>query len=349
VEVRIHFTAEDLARTRLVPGPAPFFEAVYGACRLVNDYQDPYFTRWLHHARDALGSALRPTLALLYSPIAQDSDLVSRSYQGSLEHAIDTMRDIPPRQLGSALQDLTDRVPAAQWPNWAPNPTTNPSQVLDLLARALQIYHHAALAPYWPQLERAATADHANHSTTVAELGVHELLRTLSPDLTWEHPTLSYAFAAPTIPRSVDVYLKGRGLLLLPSVFLRRAAGLWLQYADPEAPPVLTYPVNRDIRTTPWACHESEDGGVRLGALLGTTRASLLRTLASGPLTTTQVAARLRISPASASEHATVLHDTGLTTRQSGPYPLRWTPDEIAAVPEHRRLTDGFDPKALHR
>src|SRR5664279_4634686 len=32
-----------------------------------------------------------------------------------------------------------------------------------------------------------------------------------------------------------------------------------------------------------------------------------------------------------------------------GPYPLRWTPDEIAAVPEHRRLTDGFDPKELHR
>ncbi len=34
---------------------------------------------------------------------------------------------------------------------------------------------------------------------------------------------------------------------------------------------------------------------------------------------------------------------------QGGPYPLRWTPDEIAAVPEHRRLTDGFDPKELHR
>ena len=33
----------------------------------------------------------------------------------------------------------------------------------------------------------------------------------------------------------------------------------------------------------------------------------------------------------------------------TGPYPLRWTPDEIAAVPEHRRLTDGFDPKELHR
>jgi hypothetical protein len=24
-------------------------------------------------------------------------------------------------------------------------------------------------------------------------------------------------------------------------------------------------------------------------------------------------------------------------------------PDEIAAAPEHRRLTDGFDPEKLHR
>ena len=41
------------------------------------------------------------------------------------------------------------------------------------------------------------------------------------------------------------------------------------------------------------------------------------------------------------------LHQT--STDLVGPYPLRWTPDEIAAVPEHRRLTDGFDPKELHR
>ena len=46
------------------------------------------------------------------------------------------------------------------------------------------------------------------------------------------------------------------------------------------------------------------------------------------------------------------LHKHGVSNARSeatGPYPLRWTPDEIAAVPEHRRLTDGFDPKVLHR
>jgi len=33
----------------------------------------------------------------------------------------------------------------------------------------------------------------------------------------------------------------------------------------------------------------------------------------------------------------------------SGPFPLRWTPDEVAAVLEHKILTHGFDQKMLHR
>lgn len=52
-----------------------------------------------------------------------------------------------------------------------------------------------------------------------------------------------------------------------------------------------------------------------LAALLGRTRAAVLITIAEHPLcTTTQLAARTKISPASASEHATVLRKAGLTT-----------------------------------
>ena len=31
-----------------------------------------------------------------------------------------------------------------------------------------------------------------------------------------------------------------------------------------------------------------------------------------------------------------------------GTFPIWWTPDEVAAVPEHMRLIDGFDPEKLH-
>jgi hypothetical protein len=34
--------------------------------------------------------------------------------------------------------------------------------------------------------------------------------------------------------------------------------------------------------------------------------------------------------------------------KATGTFPIWWTPDEVAVVPEHRRLIDGFDPEKLH-
>lgn len=60
-------------------------------------------------------------------------------------------------------------------------------------------------------------------------------------------------------------------------------------------------------------------GDRELSALLGSTRAVVLYAIAERPLSTTEVATRLRISPSSASEHATVLHEATLvTTLHSG-------------------------------
>jgi len=50
-----------------------------------------------------------------------------------------------------------------------------------------------------------------------------------------------------------------------------------------------------------------------LAALIGPTRAAVLRELDQGSFTTTQLAQRLQISLATASEHARVLRDNGLT------------------------------------
>jgi len=78
----------------------------------------------------------------------------------------------------------------------------------------------------------------------------------------------------------------------------------------PDAPAVLVYPANRDARPTH---HERS-----LAALLGRTRAAVLATLVTGH-TTTQLAQRVGISLASASEHAAVLREAGLVaSRRTG-------------------------------
>jgi DNA-binding transcriptional ArsR family regulator len=78
--------------------------------------------------------------------------------------------------------------------------------------------------------------------------------------------------------------------------------------------PVLVYPVDRHLG---W----DNPAQVRsLANLLGRTRSSVLTTIAESPhLTTKELASLLGISPAGASQHATVLREAGLiSTRREG-------------------------------
>jgi DNA-binding transcriptional ArsR family regulator len=79
---------------------------------------------------------------------------------------------------------------------------------------------------------------------------------------------------------------------------------------DPALPPVLIYPVHRQPDALPGSV---EAGHAAVAALIGATRAAVLDTIAARTaITTTDLAHHLAISPASASEHTTVLREAGL-------------------------------------
>jgi DNA-binding transcriptional ArsR family regulator len=105
-----------------------------------------------------------------------------------------------------------------------------------------------------------------------------------------------------------DIHLGGRGLLIIPSYFCVRAP---ITLADADLPPVLLYPIVHEPAGLDRSFEVRSDGGRQLTALLGRTRAAVLRALGTGA-TTSEIANRLAISPASASEHATVLRNAGL-------------------------------------
>jgi DNA-binding transcriptional ArsR family regulator len=132
--------------------------------------------------------------------------------------------------------------------------------------------------------------------------GVDALLATLAPHWHWDPPVLRvpshWAFRAE---------LCGRGLRLLPSYFAETA----MIVHDQAEPTVLVYPIPAAAADAPGAGPGADGDG--LGALLGRTRAAVLRALRS-PAGTTALAERTGISPASASEHAAVLRRTGLVT-----------------------------------
>jgi DNA-binding transcriptional ArsR family regulator len=134
----------------------------------------------------------------------------------------------------------------------------------------------------------------------------------LYPGVRWRDSVLEMPY-----PVDQDLRLDGRGLTLVPSFFCWQTP---VTLADPERRPMLVYPVERSLD---WV---NEGSGSRLRAeslvaLLGRTRAAVLLTIAERPyLNTTELATTLGTSPASASQHATVLREAGLviTRRRHG-------------------------------
>ena len=118
------------------------------------------------------------------------------------------------------------------------------------------------------------------------------------------------------MPSQVDMELGGRGLAVVPSVFVGKDPSLHENPNDVDEVPRLVLPASDAGGARLWAAPRSR--GSALAALVGRNRAAVLHAIAEGG-TTTEVASRVGISLAAASQHASVLRGAGLiTTRRQG-------------------------------
>jgi uncharacterized protein DUF5937/helix-turn-helix protein len=178
----------------------------------------------------------------------------------------------------------------------------DPPAELARLAELLTVYWDLALAEHWPRLRALCEADVLYRAGQIAAAGAQRLFSDLHPEVSWRDDTLR-------IDKQHDerVELAGCGLLFVPSAFS------WPNvYVIMDQPwqPTLIYPP-RGVATL-WAPGRCE-GPEALAALVGPTRAAVLADL-DAPRSTTELAGRLAISPASASAHLGVLRAAGLTT-----------------------------------
>jgi DNA-binding transcriptional ArsR family regulator len=130
----------------------------------------------------------------------------------------------------------------------------------------------------------------------------------LHPKLNWTPPVLEISN-----DQECDVYLGGRGLLLCPSLFLFSKLCVVIESERKTGLPTLVYPAPVDTGSLAPRSGLEEIDGQALGALIGRTRAAALQVLTDS-CTTSELAERLGISPAAASQHATVLRKAGLIT-----------------------------------
>ncbi|MEV0728015.1 winged helix-turn-helix domain-containing protein [Polymorphospora sp. NPDC050346] len=303
--LRLHLTVADLARVVVRAVPDPLLEAQY-AMRALRGGTDERLRRRYHRLVDhGLGGALRPALCLV-SVYGYTPDFLTpvTGHHGDLDAGIEAVRATPRHRLRADLAGVRDTAYSRRLADGDP-------AALTALTRGLRTAYEAFVAPEADQAARRIAAERAARVRDLTEEGLHRMLGSLCRDIVWRPPVLE--LTCPVDSGDGDLHLGGRGIVLQPT-FVGRDAMIT---AGADGPLVLSYPVADPAEG-------AADGAVAdgLADALGRTRSRVLAAVRYGA-TTSQIAGRLGISAASASEHARVLRRARLvTTRRLGPATL---------------------------
>lgn len=300
--LRLHFTADDLLRTRFASAPAPLVEMALAVAAMQR--RDTIFDGWRREAGPRLPRAGRTLLQLVPPSGAGPMflDPVSDGTEDGLDTVLSSPRGLVRRELRricSAGQPITPWIRALD--------ERDPG-AWQLLGAAVRAAHGALVQPSWARIWQSFRGEVAWRGRLIAESGLMAALETLHPAAQWRDTTLEIDAGS-----RYSISLAGRGVTLLPSAFLTNLTSRPLVGTHPDGSMLVVYPA-----LTALPLVDESPAQDPLADLLGRTRAAVLG-LAAQPRTTGQLARELGISGASASEHARTLRAAGLlVTERAG-------------------------------
>ncbi len=214
-----------------------------------------------------------------------------------LDEELDRMIDTPPATVRAHLQQL--RSSSGSLPEPAQLLEEDPQAMMPRLAEQMREFWKLTIEPHWPTIRGLLENDVMYRARQLA-LGGPELL---FEDL---HPKVSWRDGAIHIEKQCSFILDpaGRSVVLVPSVFAWPGTAV---LHDPEMAPSLAYSP-RGIASL-WEPEPPRARGA-MDELIGGTRADILRALES-PMTTTELARRLHLTPAAVSQQLGVLRRSG--------------------------------------
>lgn len=313
--IQIVLNANDLSRVRLLSSPDPLEEMAFAAHRLPLLRADPVLGGWARRTVRSLGVTGRDVLGVLDSAFVQVSGLGHEDPANprTFDESIETIRSLPRSHWGAELEGLTK---LGVRTDLVRGLVDTGSDAIKHLESALRAFHSAAIAPHWSQIQTYSAAGRHSATIRMAEGGVEELLKHLHPTITWQAPVLTMSAGGGCPPGCVHQKMQtagtqtltfvadGRGLILVPSIF-SPVTSLRVPGPDEDEPLIIAFPVQ-----TEWHLFVGgRESNIRnpLADLMGSTRALVLEALSEGQFTTSNLARRVGISVASASEHTGIL------------------------------------------
>lgn len=303
-QLRIHFTDADLARTRLKLDTDLMWEVVGSVQALQHSGGGLSFGSWRRRVRECVGEdgclrAAVQSLVTVAPHAAYFPDFLTPPAEvAGIECGTELVLATPRRRLCAEVRRLRPADGAAA--TWLEQLARGKVAALLHLRRALLVYFRSLIEPHLEEVERALRIECAGGIQRYVHAGPEGLLRWLGPATCWRPPVLAVDY-----PIDRDLFLEGRGLVLIPSYFgVHHPVAL----ADPRLRPVLVVPIHASARLL-----AARHGGDHVSALLGPTRATILRSAVAGG-TTTRLARQAGVAPATVSHHTTVLRDAGLIT-----------------------------------
>ncbi|WP_218029827.1 winged helix-turn-helix domain-containing protein [Streptomyces rishiriensis] len=308
--IRIRLGARGLGGVRFAVSP---MGSAKDLLRLVGFNPGTLTPSWRSRATDALTRHRLGLLAVVGGggPLGYAPDFLRPEPPAFLTDIDTALHQIATTPQERIRYELAEAVNGHSWDPGSGHPA--PRQLLQALGRGedhfarrladeMARFWHAALKPSWPAIRTRLEADVTARASDITQYGLAEALNRLAPNLEWRGGELLVHLRTDSIHR---LTLDAEAVILTPSVFVDRA--LFCAGEPPGTPaprtPLIVYPAAKVDCLPP-----AQD------PLIGATRRKLLAEL-SQPRSTTEIAKRLYLSPATVSYHLQILHRAGLVTR----------------------------------
>jgi hypothetical protein len=297
--LRLLLGEDDLLRTRF--GMAPLFE-LDGLLRVLNSRSRTRLpSGWRSrlepvHRRLCLDDGYHAVLALQSVGFGPDfltppATTLAQTWEADLDQVRATSRAEARRQIADCHRARPIMSARAEAVLRSPD-------VVPRLADALDLAWRELLAVDWPRLRAICERDVLHRAGQLGQAGWAAALAGLHRDVTWRRGGIDLRSRVAR-ERASD----GTGLLLVPSIFVWPGVVVHTQ-----EPVTIIYPA-RGVAAL-WE-RPQPGGSDMLPALLGTSRARLLASMAE-PASTTQLARALGMTTGAVGDHLAVLRGAGL-------------------------------------